>query len=141
VLTIAIQNAVDRRDIGIATASANLFRALGGSVGVAVFGAIFATRMDVWLPRELPAGSTGVSADSVQASPESLASLPAVVSEAVGRAVAASLDTVFLAATPIAAAGLLVALFLRDVPLRGGPPGRPPKPATPRTRVAAEASR
>ena len=35
VLTIAIQNAVDRRDLGIATASANLFRSLGGAIGVA----------------------------------------------------------------------------------------------------------
>jgi EmrB/QacA subfamily drug resistance transporter len=42
VLTIAIQNAVERHDIGIATASANLFRSLGGSVGVAVFGAVYA---------------------------------------------------------------------------------------------------
>ena len=46
VLTIAIQNAVERSDLGIATASANLFRSLGGSVGVAVFGAIFAGRLD-----------------------------------------------------------------------------------------------
>ena len=35
VLTVAIQNNVERRDLGIATASANLFRSLGGSVGVA----------------------------------------------------------------------------------------------------------
>jgi predicted MFS family arabinose efflux permease len=46
VLMVAIQNAVDRSDLGIATASANLFRSLGGSVGVAVFGAIFAGRID-----------------------------------------------------------------------------------------------
>jgi EmrB/QacA subfamily drug resistance transporter len=45
VLTIAIQNAVERRELGIATASANLFRSLGGSVGVAVFGALFAARV------------------------------------------------------------------------------------------------
>ena len=43
VLTVAIQNAVERRDLGIATASANLFRSLGGSVGVALFGALFAS--------------------------------------------------------------------------------------------------
>jgi EmrB/QacA subfamily drug resistance transporter len=42
VLTTAIQNAVDRRDLGIATASANLFRSLGGAVGVAAFGAVYA---------------------------------------------------------------------------------------------------
>jgi Na+/melibiose symporter-like transporter len=44
VLTIALQNAVDRRDLGIATASANLVRALGGALGVAVFGALLADR-------------------------------------------------------------------------------------------------
>ena len=46
ILTVAIQNNVERRDLGIATASANLFRSLGGSVGVALFGALFAGRLD-----------------------------------------------------------------------------------------------
>jgi Na+/melibiose symporter-like transporter len=46
VLTIAIQNSVERRELGIVTASANLFRSLGGAVGVAVFGAIFAGHLD-----------------------------------------------------------------------------------------------
>jgi EmrB/QacA subfamily drug resistance transporter len=41
VLTVAIQNAVDRRDLGIATASANLFRSLGGAVGTAIYGALY----------------------------------------------------------------------------------------------------
>jgi EmrB/QacA subfamily drug resistance transporter len=45
VLTIAIQNAVERSELGIATASANLFRSLGGAVGVALFGALFAGRL------------------------------------------------------------------------------------------------
>jgi EmrB/QacA subfamily drug resistance transporter len=119
VLTVAIQNAVDRRDLGIATASANLFRSLGGSVGVAVFGAIFAARLDTWLPRELPAGAPRLDADSLQASPETLAAMPAGVRDGIGEAVAHALQTVFLAAAPIAALGLLVVLFLREVPLRG----------------------
>lgn len=67
ILTVALQNAVDRRDIGIATASANLFRALGGAVGVAIFGAILASRLDVWLARELPAGAVRVDASRLQA--------------------------------------------------------------------------
>jgi EmrB/QacA subfamily drug resistance transporter len=85
-LVLAIQNAVDQRDIGIATASANLFRALGGSVGAAVFGAIFASRVS-------PGASAGAIADG--------------------------LDTVFLAAAPVAALGLLAVLFLKERPLRG----------------------
>ena len=85
-LVLAIQNAVDQRDIGIATASANLFRALGGSVGAAVFGAIFASRVS-------PGAGAGAIADG--------------------------LDTVFLAAAPVAALGLLAVLFLKERPLRG----------------------
>jgi EmrB/QacA subfamily drug resistance transporter len=100
VLTLAIQNAVDRRDLGIATASANLFRALGGSVGVAVFGALFAARLD----------SGGVDVQRVQSNPDAIASVSAV---------AEALDTVFLVGAPIAALGVLVVLFLREVPLRG----------------------
>ena len=55
-LTIAIQSAVDRRDLGIATASANLFRSLGGAVGVAAFGAVYA-------------GNRGLRASSSYAAP------------------------------------------------------------------------
>src|SRR3954471_13491870 len=73
VLTIAIQNAVERRELGITTASANLFRSLGGSVGVAVFGAIFASKLGDWLPRAVPGGAAGVDAQSLQASPDALA--------------------------------------------------------------------
>ncbi len=95
VLVVAIQNAVDRRDIGIATASANLFRALGGSVGVAVFGAVFAGGID---------SSPGVDPAAAHASPS---------------AVADSLQSVFGLAAPIAILGALAVLLLREVPLRG----------------------
>jgi EmrB/QacA subfamily drug resistance transporter len=117
VLVLAVQNAVDKRDIGIATASANLFRALGGSVGVAVYGAIFASRLDLWLPREV--AGTGVDAGSVQASPGALASAPGAVRDGVAEAVAHALGTVFIVAAPIAALALAAVLFLREVPLRG----------------------
>jgi len=42
VLVLAVQNGVERRDIGVATGSTNLFRALGGSVAVALYGSILA---------------------------------------------------------------------------------------------------
>jgi hypothetical protein len=146
VLVVAIQNAVDRSDIGIATASANLFRSLGGSVGVALFGAIFASRLDVWVPREVPAGAAGIDADSLQATPEAIRGLPTAVHEGIGQAVAHSLHTVFLVATPVAALALLAVLFLKEVPLRGpgGAAGAETKERTPRSapaRTPAAASR
>jgi len=99
VLVIAIQNSVDRSDLGIATATANLFRALGGSVGVAIFGAILAGRI----------GTTGTDASRLPASPD---------------AVADALSTVFLVAAPVAALGCAVALLLHEVPLRGVAPAK-----------------
>jgi EmrB/QacA subfamily drug resistance transporter len=114
ILTVAIQNAVERRELGIATASANLFRSLGGSVGVAVFGAIFAGRLD-----------GPVDAQTLQASPETLRAMPAAAQDAIAQSVAHALQTVFLVAAPVALVGLAVVLLLREVPLRSGTEHKP----------------
>jgi hypothetical protein len=108
ILTVAIQNSVERRELGIATATANLFRSLGGSVGVAVFGAIFAGRL---------AGP--VDAHSLQSSPQALHAMAPAFRDGVAHAVADALQTVFLVAAPIALVALAVVVFLREVPLRG----------------------
>jgi MFS family permease len=44
VLIVAVQNSVDRRQLGVAMATTSFFRALGGAVGAAVLGAVFAAR-------------------------------------------------------------------------------------------------
>jgi MFS family permease len=118
VLIVAIQNAVSRQEIGTATASVNLFRAIGGSLGVAVYGAVFAAGLRHWLPRHVPGGAAGVDARGIQASPAQLRSLPIDVQHGIAASVADALHTVFLTAAPIAAVGFAVVLFLRERPLR-----------------------
>ena len=119
VLVLAIQNAADRRELGTATASANFFRALGGSAGVAVLGSVFADRLRYWLPRSVPQHLLGhLSPTVLQASPGTIHTLPPAVRDGVAQAVAHSVDTVFLIAAPIAAIGFLVVLFLKEYPLR-----------------------
>ncbi len=138
VLVVAIQNAVDRREIGTATASANLFRAVGGSVGVAIYGAVFANGLRHWLPLTLPGRlPAGVDPHGIQASPGRIHAFPAAVQHGIAQAVANSLHDVFLVAASIALAGFLVVLFLRERPLRGPsqartgarPQGRPSEPS------------
>ncbi|HET8746537.1 MAG TPA: MDR family MFS transporter [Ramlibacter sp.] len=56
VLVIAVQNEVDYRDLGVATAGSTLFRSIGGAVGTAVLGAVFIAAAAHGLPAgaELP---------------------------------------------------------------------------------------
>jgi EmrB/QacA subfamily drug resistance transporter len=120
VMILAVQNAVQRRDLGAATSAANFFRSMGGSFGVAIFGAIFTNRLAYHLPRLLPANlpGAGVDANALQGSPGQIRALPAAVQEAVVEAVARSLHVVFLSAVPVIAIGFLVVLLLTERPLR-----------------------
>ena len=45
-LIIAVQNAVEYHDLGVATSNAILFRFIGGSFGTALLGAVLATRLE-----------------------------------------------------------------------------------------------
>jgi MFS family permease len=59
VLVLAVQNSVDRRELGVATATTGFFRALGGAVGAAVLGTIFAARAGTTHP-DVAEGVQGV---------------------------------------------------------------------------------
>jgi EmrB/QacA subfamily drug resistance transporter len=119
VLVIAVQNAVDYSDLGVATAGATFFRSIGGSFGTAVFGAIFAGVLAGNLASALHGLSLphGVTASS-GASPAVLAALPPAVHAAFISGYAASLQTVFRAAAPVGALAFLLSWTLKEIPLR-----------------------
>jgi DNA-binding MarR family transcriptional regulator len=117
VLVIAAQNAVEYRDLGVATSGATLFRLVGGSLGTAVLGAIFAARLSANLSRLLPPGAEGTSL-AVGVNPQTLSQLPAAVRVAYAQAFTASLHTVFLVAAAIALLGFLLTWLLPERPLR-----------------------
>jgi hypothetical protein len=115
VLVIAVQNAVDYRDLGVATSGATLFRFVGGSVGTAVLGAVFSARLTTALRDVMPPGAafnpSGMSLEKLNA-------LPAPAHAAYTRAFAHATDTVFLIACIVAAIGVVLALMLPETPLR-----------------------
>ena len=119
VLIIAVQNAVDYTDLGAATSGVTFFRSIGGSFGTSVFGAIFSGV----LAGDIAAALHGVPlpsglSPSAGASPAVLQHLPAVIRDGYVAGYAQALHTVFLFATPLAALGFVLSLFLKEVPLR-----------------------
>jgi hypothetical protein len=110
VLVLAAQNAVDYRLLGVATSGATLFRQVGGSIGVSVFGAIFTNQLGRELARGLPAGAHAPA----HASPAVIQHLPPAIHSVYVTAVAVALHPVFLTA----AAVIVVAFSLRDPPSR-----------------------
>jgi DNA-binding MarR family transcriptional regulator len=116
VLVIAVQNAVDYGDLGVATSGATLFRLVGGSLGTAVLGAIFASRLAQTLSRMLP-GSARVSGAGAL-NPEALSQLSPALRGMYVSAFTTSLSTVFLVATGIALLGFLLTWLMPERPLR-----------------------
>ncbi|MEO7127038.1 MAG: MDR family MFS transporter [Nakamurella sp.] len=117
VLVIAVQNAVDYKDLGVATAGATFFRSIGGSFGTAVFGAIFANVLGGRITAALhgahvPPGLEG-SVD-----PTALSALPPPVHAAIVDAYSSTIGTVFLWAVPIAAVAFLLTWLLPEIRLR-----------------------
>jgi EmrB/QacA subfamily drug resistance transporter len=118
VLVIAVQSAVDYKNLGVATAGATFFRSIGGSFGTAVFGAIFAGVITGHLRESLgnntlPSGMTGASI-----SPELLDTLPGTLRSGIIDAYAASLQDVFLVAVPIGIFAFLLTWILPEIELR-----------------------
>jgi len=114
VLVLAAQNAVDYRLLGVATSGSTLFRQVGGSVGVSLFGAIFANRLGHELASRIPGGARLPSA----ANPAAVKQLPAAVHAPYVAAFSAALEPVFLAASGIMFGAFLLTWLLPEVPLR-----------------------
>ena len=118
VLVIAVQNAVSYEDLGSATSGVTFFRQIGGSFGVAVFGSIFSNQLAAHIGDLAGMLPRGFDPAAVQGNPQLLDRFPAQVKQSVLHAYAQSIDSVFLWAVPVAAAGFVLTWFLREVPLR-----------------------
>lgn len=127
-IVIALQNAVDFKDLGIATSSNTFFRTLGGAFGTAVFGTVFSNQVSKNLkenftafaevnPGELAAIDTGLI-ESLRTNTESIATLPENIQLIILEAFSSSFHTVFLFAFPVVAIAFFFALALEEKPLQ-----------------------
>ncbi|HEX9336616.1 MAG TPA: MDR family MFS transporter [Pseudonocardiaceae bacterium] len=119
VLVLAAQNAVAPTDIGVATSTNTFGRTVGSSFGVAVFGAIFSTRLTAALAHGSTAAVAGGFVHSgLNISRARIDALPAPLRSAFLSGFAHALHGVFLGGVVVAVIGCALALLLREVPLR-----------------------
>ncbi|MDX1872369.1 MDR family MFS transporter [Mycolicibacterium sp. 120266] len=115
VLVLVVQNTARFDDLGVATSGVTFFRTIGSSFGAAIFGSLFTNFLSGPLTDALAAG--GAPAAAAQ-SPKALHELPAQAAAPIVDAYADALGLVFLCAAPVAVVGFVVALFLKEIPLR-----------------------
>ncbi len=122
-VSLIAQNSVQQKDMGVASSARMFFQQIGGSLGVAAFGAVFARRLIESLATASRAG-TGVhiSASGGQLDPATVDKLPAAVKHDVFVAIAHAIQGVFIWALPAAVLIFVLALLIKEVPLRGRAP-------------------
>ena len=121
---LAVQNSLPYRQLGVGTASMQFFRQIGGTVGVATFGALLASRFPTQLSKAVGAGyETLKSEPQILLSPEALDQFRAEVEatapgtaegviEVARSALGVTVTDLYLIAAVIMGVGLVVAMFL-----------------------------
>ncbi|MTA26674.1 MAG: DHA2 family efflux MFS transporter permease subunit [Actinobacteria bacterium] len=127
-IVIALQNSIDFKDMGVATSSNTFFRSLGSVFGTAIFGSILTNRVGHYLESNFTQLATNNSAalkdfdmsrlDGISENTAVLETLPPEIKTTALEAFVSSFHIVFYAAAPITALGFLLALQLREMPLR-----------------------
>jgi EmrB/QacA subfamily drug resistance transporter len=118
ILILIVQNSFPDRDVGTATASNNFFREIGASMGGAVVGALFSSRLADLLTARLPAGDGTAGSDLNSLTPAAVNALPDSVHDIIVSAYNEALTPVFLMLVPMVAVGFILLLFVKEIPLR-----------------------
>jgi len=121
VMVLAVQNAVEHRDLGTATGVETFSRSIGASFGVAMYGAILTNRLAYYLPKFVPGSAGGASklnASTLTASPAAIKALPAAVQHGVLLSLSRSIHVVFLFGVPLMVIAFFITFLLKEVPLR-----------------------
>jgi hypothetical protein len=105
------------RDMGVGSSSATLFRTIGGSFGVSLFGALFSHKIQHGM--ESSAAGAAATKGGAQMDPATIAKFPPDVKNAYFHAVASGTHAVFLWGAVISVLGFLAAWFIVETPLRG----------------------
>lgn len=117
-LILTVQNSVDRKDVGTATASVNFFRQIGASFGTALIGSLFVGRLATQLAQNLPAKAAGEVGKHVNGiTPTELSSLPPQIAHDIIVSYADALTPLYAYLAPLLIIGFILAWFMVEKPL------------------------
>ena len=119
VMTVAVQNAVDREDLGTATSVVIYFRTIGSALGAAIFGAILTNRLTFHIQASATQlDGNSFTAENLNAAAKAISLAEPAVQQSITQAFSLSFQDIFLYAIPFAVAAFVVSLMLKEVPLR-----------------------
>jgi EmrB/QacA subfamily drug resistance transporter len=119
VVVTAVQNSVDRRHMGVATSSVTFFRSMGGAIGTALLGAILNIQLKHHLEQIVGAAQGARPAGPIKTNDvTAIRSLPEPIKSWVLEAFTRAMDDVFLVAVPFMVVGFIIAVTMREKPLR-----------------------
>jgi predicted MFS family arabinose efflux permease len=113
------QNSVDQKDLGVSSSAATFFRSIGGSFGVSLFGAVFNHQLTAELKGRLGDVGTRLTSGGGRVDPTSLKRLPVPIRTGFLESLASAISHVFGWAIVFAVAVPVLALFIKEIPLRG----------------------
>jgi EmrB/QacA subfamily drug resistance transporter len=118
ILILIVQNSFADREVGTATASNNFFREIGASIGGAVVGALFSSRLTDLIAERMPASGASSAGELNSLTPAAVDALPDGVRDVIIGAYNDALTPVFLMLVPIVVIGFVILFFIREEPLR-----------------------
>jgi EmrB/QacA subfamily drug resistance transporter len=121
-VSLIAQNSVELKDMGAATSARMFFQQMGGSLGVAAFGAVFASRMNSVLAASASGAGSKLHVTGGSFDPAVVSTLSPAVKRVVFDAVAHGVQGVFDWVLPASILVFVLALFVKEVPLRGRAP-------------------
>lgn len=113
ILTLIVQNSFAHKLVGTATAANNYFRQVGGTLGSAVVGAVFASQLAHAFAQKLPQG-TGVSGGTHSLTPELLQQLPDNIRLIIVEAYSSALMPIFFYLVPLAVVAAILLMFIKE---------------------------
>jgi EmrB/QacA subfamily drug resistance transporter len=119
ILVLIVQNAFPITQVGTATAANNFFREIGSTLGSAIVGTVFTSRLMNLLAEKLPAaaGGTGSALDRNSLTPSIVDQLPVALRNTVVGAYNEALTPIFRYLLPLMLLGALILLFVKNEPL------------------------